>query len=318
MRTNTETQCTISVIVPTYNGERYLPGCLKSLLDQTFRDAEIIVVDNGSTDGSIPLIKKNFSQIVAVELGENLGFSGAVNEGIRRSEGGLIALLNNDAEAEPHWLENLHRASVEHSEASWFASKILCFDSRDVLDNAGHNFRPLGGVDRGFRRRDTPKYNKPGYIFGACAGAALYRREMLERLGGFDEDFFFYIEDFDLNFRAQLAGYKCWYVPDAVVYHRGAGTAGLYSNFHAYYQSRNTLLTLIKDLPTEGWLKLSLPILKAQMGNASYFASRGQGRAISMSKLSVLPLLPKMLRKRWRVQMGRKASWDYLLSLEDV
>src|SRR5215210_9226871 len=217
----------VTVIIPNWNGERFLSSCLGSLRQQSFEDFKTILVDNGSIDSSVEFVNHNFPEVRVLPLGENKGFSAAVNAGIRASHDEYVALLNNDSEVDTRWLEGLVEAADSYPEAGLFASKLVDFHDRRVLDGAGDALRLSGLPYRlGHGERDSGRFSRAGYVFGACAAAALYRREMLDEVGLFDEDFVSYCEDGDLSFRAQLAGYRCFYVPGAVVYHMGSASTG--------------------------------------------------------------------------------------------
>ena len=228
----------LSVIIPNWNGAHLLPTCLESLKRQTYTDLEIIVVDNASTDNSRELISRDYSSpfpgttagVRVVALDSNRGFAGGVNAGIRAARGKVIVLLNNDTEAEATWLEELVRALQSDSRAGMAASKLRLFDERDKLHSAGDFYR-VDGVpgNRGVWEVDRGQYDDAAStppVFGACAGAAAYRRELFDRIGVFDEDLGSYCEDVDLNWRARLAGYGCVYAPLAVVYHHLSATGG--------------------------------------------------------------------------------------------
>src|ERR671910_2429996 len=241
----------VTVVIPNWNGEQFLRLCLGSLRDQSFRVFETIVVDNGSVDSSITFVEEHFPEVDVVALGENLGIAAAFNAGIEASTLEYVVLLNNDTEQDPGWLEALVRAAEDHPEAGLFASKLVDFHDRGVLDGAGDAMRLSGLPYRlGHGERDRGQFDEPGYVFGACAAAALYRKSLFEEVGLFDEDFVSYCEDGDLSFRAQLAGHRCFYVPDAVVYHLGsASTGGKRSPTAIRLGSRNSLSLLVKDLP---------------------------------------------------------------------
>lgn len=283
-------------MVLNYNGKRYLDECLSSLAKQTFRDIEVIVVDNASTDGSIEHIESNFSWVRLVINKENLGFAGGTNSGIRAAEGEFILTLNNDARADSCLIEHLQKPMVD-SKVGVCAAKMLLADGR--INSTGICLSRSGAAwDRGMFELDTGQYEAQEEVFGACAGAALYRREMLDEIGLFDEDFFLYMEDVDLAFRARLAGWNCIYVPKAKVFHYHGGTAGAGSNLSVYYGNRNVVWYAVKDFPTR-LLITSLPfILARNLAVIPYYALRGQGRVILKSKLDALKGATQMLRKR--------------------
>ncbi|MEJ7632802.1 MAG: glycosyltransferase family 2 protein [Rubrobacteraceae bacterium] len=298
----------MSVIIPNWNTLKFLGPCLTSLREQTFQDFETILVDSGSTDDSLPFVAGNFPEVRILALGENRGFSGAVNAGIRASEAEFVVLLNNDTEQDPAWLAELARAAENHPEAGSFASKLLDFHDRDTLDGAGDALRKSGLPYRlGHGERDKGQFDKQVPVFGACAAAALYRREMLDDIGLFDEDFFAYCEDGDLSFRAQLAGYGCLYVPGAVVYHvGGASTGGKRSPTATRLGTRNGLCLLVKDLPTPLVPGMLLPIVAGQVTRLAVTTLSGVLPAHLAGLVEAMRLIPKMLRKRRDIQKRRR------------
>jgi GT2 family glycosyltransferase len=294
----------ISIVVLNYNGRRYLDDCLSSLAAQTFRDFEVIVVDNASKDGSVEHIKANFPWVRLVINKENLGFAGGTNSGIRAAQGELILTFNNDARADSRLLEELQKPMSDPNMAELkvgvCAAKILLADGR--INSTGICLSRSGAAwDRGMFEPDLGQYDAEEVVFGTCAGAALYRKEMLDEIGLFDEDFFLYMEDVDLAFRARLAGWRCVYVPKAVVYHHHGGTAGSGSDLSVYYVNRNVIWYVVKDFPL-GILLTSLPLILARnLATIPYYVLRGQGRVILKSKLDALKGVPGMIRKRRQV-----------------
>ena len=297
-------------MIPNWNGRRFLQTCLTSLRKQSFRDFETLLIDNGSTDGSLDFTARNFPEVRTISLGENRGFSVAVNAGIGASRTGLVALLNNDTEQDPEWLASLVRAADRHPEAGSFASKLVDFHDRRLLDGAGDALRLSGLPYRlGHGERDRRQFDAPGYVFGACAAAALYRRDMLEEVGLFDEDFVSYCEDADLSFRAQLAGYRCLYVPEAVVYHVGsASTGGKRSAPATRLGTRNSLSLLVKNLPLSAVPQLLPFSILDQVARLLITVAAGAGRAHFEGLAEAWRQLPLMLKKRREVQARKKVS----------
>lgn len=304
----------VTAIVPNWNGERLLELCLPSLRKQSFQNFEAIVVDNGSTDGSVELIERGFPEVKTISLGENKGFSAAVNAGIRASDAELVVLLNNDTEQDGAWLESLVRAADAHPEAGSFASKLVDFHDRRFLDGAGDALRLSGLPYRlGHGERDRGQFDKPSHVFGACAAAAMYRRSMLDevKLFGevFDEDFASYCEDGDLSFRAQLAGHRCFYVPDAVVYHMGsASTGGKRSATATRLGTRNSLSLLVKNLPLSVAPHLLPFFVLGQLARLLAAAASGVLPAHLAGLSEARRQLPAMLEKRRGIQTRKKAS----------
>jgi hypothetical protein len=242
----------ISIVIPNWNGVAFLPVCLDSLISQSFRDFEVIVVDNGSTDNSRDLLASKYKWVQVVALDKNEGFAGGCNRGISPARGMWVVLMNNDTEAHKDWLKNIAAAIKNKPEYSFFATKILRFDKREILDGTGDFISRSLFVFR-FGQFDTDKgqYDGLGEIFSPCGASAIYKKEMLDDVGLFDEDFFAYLEDIDLGMRAHIAGYRGFFVHDSVIYHiGGASTNSEQMSPWVYQQNiRNMFLILFKDIP---------------------------------------------------------------------
>jgi GT2 family glycosyltransferase len=310
-------QLPASIIIPNWNGAHHLPTCLDSLRRQSYPDFEVIVVDNGSSDGSLELLGRDYPEVKVVALPENRGFAGGVNAGIREAQGEIIAVFNNDAEADPRWLEKLAGALARHPEAGMATPKVLLFDRREVINTAG-DFYGVDGVpgNRGVWQRDEGQFDREEYVFGAAGVAAAYRRAMLDEVGLFDEDFFAFCEDVDLAWRAQLAGWKCVYVPQAVVYHKLSATGG--GKIASYYCGRNFIYVMTKNYPTTLLKKHWWRIVRAQIDIAweALKAWRGEAaRARLRGQLAGLWGLRQMLANRRVVQASKRVSDEYLESI---
>ena len=310
----------ISVVIPNWNGAPHLPTCLHALRRQTLPPLEVIVVDNASSDDSQQLIRTHFPEVTLLALPDNRRFAGACNAGIRAASQAAeaIALLNNDTEADPRWLENAARCLREHPDAGAVASKVRLFDRREYLHSAG-DFYSVRGVpgNRGVWQRDDGRFDAE-YVFGACGAAAIYRRTMLEAIGLLDERFEFSCEDVDLAWRAQLAGYRCALAHDAIVYHKVSATGGGVLN--SFYDGRNFIWLLAKDVPAEVWRAHWAAILREQWRIAwdALRAWRGQAaRNRLRGQLAGLLGLPRMLRARREVQRRRTISSEALRALLD-
>jgi GT2 family glycosyltransferase len=283
-----------AVVIPNWNGARWLPGCLESLAGQTLQPAEIIVVDNGSSDGSLELLRERYPDVRVIVLGRNTGFAFACNRGIEAAGGDQVALINTDVELQPDWLERMTRALESDPSAASVASKMMDLRERDRFYDAGDILRRDGACEqRGRFRRDDGRYDEPGAVFAACAGAALYRRSAVLSVGGFDERFFAYLEDVDLGLRLRLAGWTCVYEP-AVAYHASEGSSGALSRPMQSLVERNTLLLVAKAFPLR-WLPF---VLYRQLGWAWHALREGRLRAQLQGAVSALPVLPQMLRER--------------------
>lgn len=299
------------MVIPNWNTKRFLGPCLDSLRGQSFSDFEAIIVDNGSTDGSAGFAEREFPEARTISLGENRGFSAAVNEGIKASDSPLVVLLNSDTEQDPAWLASLVRASEAHPEAGFFASKLVDFHDRGRLDGAGDALRPSGLPYRlGHGERDLGQFDEPSRVFGACAAAAMYRRGMLEDIGLFDEDFGSYCEDADLSFRAQLAGYHCLYVPAAVVRHIGsASTGGSRSAAAARLGTRNSISLLVKNLPLSAVPHVLPFFLLGQLARLLVMAASKETLRAHLDGLAEAKKhLPAMLAKRRVIQSKKRLS----------
>jgi GT2 family glycosyltransferase len=307
----------VTVVIPSWNGAHHLPACLESLQRQTYPQVEVIVADNGSTDGSLDLLARDYPKVRVLALGQNLGFTGACNAGMQAARGDLVILLNNDTEADPRWLEEVVAAFQRHPEAGIVASKMLLFDQRDTFHTAGDFYR-MDGVpgNRGVWQKDTGQYDTEEYVFSACGGSAAYRKAMLEEVGLLDEDFFYSCEDLDLAWRAQLAGWRCIYAPRAIVYHKLSTTGGgVTASFH---DGRNFIYLLVKDYPGDLWRLHWRAILRAQLRLTweALRAWRGAAaRARLRGMLAGLLGAPRMLSKRRAVQRSRTVDRSYLESI---
>ena len=214
----------VTVIIPNYNGLKFMEPCMAALKRQTSQEFEVLVVDNGSADGSAEWLKEH--QIPGIFLKENTGFSGAVNAGIRASRTPYVILLNNDTEAEPDYIEELVKAIEQSPRIFSVSPRMIQMHRRDRMDDGGDMYSIMGWAYQRGVGQEIERYERPCHIFSACAGAAIYRREIFEEIGYFDEMHFAYLEDIDVGYRAKIAGYYNRYCPSAVVYHVGSGTSG--------------------------------------------------------------------------------------------
>jgi GT2 family glycosyltransferase len=307
----------VSIVIPNWNGARLLPACLHSLRKQSYRQIEVIVADNASSDGSQQLIASDFPEVKLVSLSENRGFTGACNAGMAASAGDILVLLNNDTEVDRCWVEEIVAAFGRHPEAGLLASKMLLFDRRDTLHTSGDFYRVNGlPGNRGVWQADADRYNVEEFVFSACGGSAAYRRTMLDAIGMLDDDFFFSCEDVDLAWRAQLAGWRCIYAPRAVVYHHLASTGG--GPTASFYDGRNTLWVIAKNYPGKLLWKNLGAIVKAQLRllRDALRAWRGAAaRARMWGILTGLMTIPFQLGKRRTIQSKRAVDLDYIESI---
>ncbi|MCC7371689.1 MAG: glycosyltransferase family 2 protein [Chloroflexi bacterium] len=307
----------IAVVVVNWNGAHLLRTCLGALRAQTFTDFETVLVDNGSSDDSLALVRAEFPEVRILALTENLGLAGGTNAALPHTDAPIIATLNNDTEADPRWLAELHAALEAHPEAGSAASKLLLFDRRDTIHSAG-DFYGLDGMpgNRGVWQHDDGQYDRPELIFGACAGAAAYRRAMLDDVGSFEDSFFMYCEDVDLSFRSQLLGYRCVYVPTAIVYHMLSATGG--GPLASYYCGRNFLRVIARNMPgpllRRVWPKIARAQLTMALESLRHIREPA-ARAKLRGQLAGLLELPRLQAERRTIQQRRRAPIGYLRSI---
>jgi GT2 family glycosyltransferase len=314
----------ITVVIPNFNGAALLPACLDSLLRQRRPPAAVVVVDNGSRDPSRDLALRHPLRPTLIAFPENRGFAAAVNAGIRAAETPAVALLNNDALADPRWIEAGARGMDRFPEADFFASLILRRQARDRVDSAGDAYphdgrpRPLGRDDR------AAGYDRVQEVFSASAGAAFFRRRLFDRVGWFDESFFAYLEDVDFGFRARLLGHRCLLLPEAVVFHQGAatpladrpGTRSEESSRRVRWIARNKVFVLAQNLPGR-WLVTWSPSVGFGLArSAGYHLLRsGQFASFLAGTLEGLARLPGRWSRRRSLQKQRQVRLADLAEL---
>lgn len=270
------TQILSTIIIPNYNGIKYIEKCLESLEGEP---AHILVVDNGSTDGSPELVTEKFPQAQLLRLERNYGFCGAVNRGIEKSKTTYVILLNNDTEVKKGFVRALEEALQKDRRVFSGSAQMLNLYQQELIDDAGDYYCALGWAFA--LGKDCPKqdYQVARHIFASCGGAAIYRKEILDAIGFLDENHFAYLEDIDLGYRARIHGYRNVYIPEAVVYHAGSGSSGSrYNEFKVDLTSRNSIYLIYKNMP---WLQilLNLPFLAAGFGiKTLFFVKKGFGK----------------------------------------
>ncbi|MBI5403110.1 MAG: glycosyltransferase family 2 protein [Ignavibacteriae bacterium] len=309
------------VIIPNFNGLENLKCVLASLRAQTVKDFGIIIVDNGSADGSVEYAEENIREATVIKNETNLGFSKAVNIGINYSlennNPDYIILLNNDIEVEKDFIEKGIDTFTKMKDAGFIACKMLNFFKREIIDDTGDFIRRNGGIPmaRGHGEKDTGQYDKPEYIFGACAGAAFYKAELFRNAGLFDEDFFAYLEDVDLSFRFQLAGYKCYYNPKIVCYHKRRETTSRFDGWETYYTEKNLVALRLKNYPIGLYIKYSPLFFLARVNRFIKYLgkrySKGTFGYAMKGYLKGLSEIPKSLGKRRQIQRNRKVKPGY-------
>ncbi|NWJ98120.1 MAG: glycosyltransferase [Chloroflexi bacterium] len=315
---------TYSIIIPNYNGAKFLPGCLDSIAAQTLAPLETIVVDDASTDNSVRLLGEEYSWVKVIARKKNGLFAAAVNDGIDAAQAEIIVLFNNDAEAEPNWLAAIDHTLREQPEIDAVASKIMLYDQPGFLHTAGDYYRANGVPgNRGAWQEDKGQYDRAEEVFGACAAAAAYRRAALDEVRSdhpdgkvLDESLTMYLEDVDLNLRLRLRGRRTLYQPAALVRHRLSATGG--GTRSSYQCGRNFIVVAFKDLPSEILRSNLCSILRSQLGY-TLFSLRHLRLATERARLKGqwdgLRALPATLRQRKQVQAHRQVSTAYFVNL---
>ena len=304
----------IVVLIVNWNGGAWLDRCLQSLTIQRRRPARVVVVDNASTDDSLERAAPRLRSVELIRLTRNVGFAEGNNIAAASArDADAFALLNPDAFAEPGWLEALAAAAERTPAAAAFACQMRLDAAPDLLDGAGDSYHVSGRAWRNAHRQPlSVGSTREIEVFAPCAAAALYRRRAFEEAGGFDEQFFCYFEDVDLGFRLRLLGYRCVYVPDAVVRHVGSALTGYRSDFAVYHGERNAVWTYVKNMPWPMfWLYLPQH-LALNAASLLFYPWRGQGRVVWRAKRDAFRGLARALRQRRAVQLTRRADWRIL------
>lgn len=297
-----------SVIVLTWNGRQWIDGCVQSLLTLTPPAAEILLVDNGSTDGTIEHVRRTYPTVRVVALESNVGFAAGNNAGARVATAPHLAFLNNDTRVEPGWLAALVRAVESEASVGLVTSRVVYMDRPDVVDSAGDGYLRCGGAFKRAHGAPVATTLDGGEVFGACGAAFLIRRQLFERLGGFDEDFFMVYEDVDLSYRARLAGWRCLYVPEALVHHAGSPSLGRVSDRAVSFGQRNLEWTWLKNTPAPLLWRSLGPHLLYTLAAAAGYARQGQLGPWLRGKAAAIRGFGPMLRKRREVQRTRTAD----------
>lgn len=292
----------IEIIIPNWNGEGMLRHCLQSLRQQTFSGFTVTVVDNGSRDGSVELVQQEFPEIRLIRFADNTGFSVAVNTGIEAARAPWLLLLNNDMEVAPDCLEHLRQAIARYPEYEFFALKMMNYHRRELVDGAGDAVLRGGvGYRLGTMELDGEDYRHDRETFGACAGAALYAKELFTRVGLFDNDFFAYLEDVDLNMRARRSGSRCLFVARAIVYHIGSASSGSKINeLTVRLSTRNNIYVLAKNYPFSLLLRFLPAIAVYQLAWLLFCLKKGMLRAYLSGLGQAMITLPGLLKKGGR------------------
>ncbi|BHH82990.1 glycosyltransferase family 2 protein [Desulforhopalus sp. 52FAK] len=306
----------IEVIIPNWNGSLMLQHCLRSLASQSFKNFTVTVVDNGSTDDTEEVLVRDYPDVQLIKFDHNTGFSVAVNAGIKQSTAPLILLLNNDMEVAPDCLQLLYDAAENNYDFEFFALKMVSFHDRDVLDGAGDVVLRGGvGYRLGTLEMDGDVYSSDREVFGACAGAALYRRRFFSAVGLFDEDFFAYLEDVDLNIRGRRLGLRCLYLHEAVVYHIGSATSGSKINpLTIRLSTRNNLNLLIKNYPLSYFVRFAPALLVYQCMWFLFCCKKLMLVAWFKGVLEAVSMFSRTKAKRTKLLTSTSRDWHTVLA----
>lgn len=271
----------ITVVIPNYNGLRFLEECLQALYAQTTDtpEYEVVMVDNGSSDGSVEFVRENYPEVRIKALSENTGFSYAVNAGIEKSASDYVILLNNDTKVKSEFIKYLYEAIETRPQAFSVSAKMLMWDKPEFIDDAGDRYCVFGWAFARGKGKPSELYHTPCEVFSACAGAAIYRRSVFDKIGLFDVEHFAYMEDIDVGYRARIFGYRNYYEPRAEVIHYGSASSGSrYNEFKASLASANNVYVVWKNMPFLQWI-VNLPFLFVGFfAKFLFFCKKGMGR----------------------------------------
>ncbi len=269
----------VSVIIPNYNGKKYLKKCIASLKEQSYLNVEIIVIDNASTDSEYEWLRQDQS-ILFEQLNHNYGFSKAVNKGIKRANGEFVLLLNNDTVVTPDFVKELVKTMERNQRIFGVSSKMISYHEPEKIDDAGDEYTLLGWTLKRGDGEDIERYTKESKVFSSCAGAALYRRKIFNQIGYFDENFFAYMEDVDISYRARIYGYYNVFCPNAKVYHIGSATSGSrYNTFKVKLAARNNVYVAYKNMPLLQLVINSPFLIMGYLIKYLFFMKKGMGEA---------------------------------------
>lgn len=299
----------VSIIIPNYNGSKYIKQCIDSLKRQTYKGYELIIVDNASKDDSIKIIEKIYPSAKLIKNQENKGFSTAVNQGIKAAKGEYVVLLNNDTVVFEDWLENLVKCIEKDKKIFSACSKMIRYNEKDKIDDAGDEYNILGWAYKCGDGESIEKYTKDRQVFSSCGGAAIYRKSVFEEIGYFDESFFAYMEDVDISYRAKIHGYKNMYSSSAKVYHIGSATTGSkYNSFKIKLAARNNIYVIYKNMPIIQLL-INIPfLLLGQFVKFIFFSIKGYKKEFISGAIEAF----KNLRKIEKTKFNKKILFSYI------
>lgn len=300
--TETTVDPLVSIIIVNWNGRSLLQECLEAVMRQSYVHYEVLLVDNASHDGSVEYVRTAYPQVQIIPLSENTGFTGGNIAGLLEAGGEYIALLNNDAVLTDHWLEVMVN-SLRSDDSIGFCSSKIIIAGTDLVDSVGDTFTTAFTGTKMGEYEPEHGFTERRQVPGACAAAVIYKRSMLDQIGFLDEDFFFNHEDTDLNLRAWLSGWKCLFVPEAVVYHKVNASVGELSDTGVYYFSRNNVWVWIKNTPAPFMIRYLPQRIIYELSSCAFFClKKGKWGPFLRGKKDAIKKIPLMLRKRRAVQ----------------
>lgn len=304
----------VDIIIPNYNGSKYLKKCIESILKQKYSKFRIIIIDNNSTDDIYNIIK-NYKNLIFKKLDKNYGFSKAVNEGIKLSKSDYVVLLNNDTEIKDDWLEKMLAKIKSDEKIFSVCSKMIKYNDKTLIDDAGDEYTLFSWTIKRGDGKKINRFNRDKSVFSSCAGAAIYRKDILEEIGYFDETFFAYMEDVDICYRAKINGYKNMYCADAQVYHVGSATSGSkYNSFKVKLSARNNVYVIYKNLPFFQILINGLFILMGFLIKYIFFSKKGYGKEYKKGFIEGIKTLKNVEKNTFKFKnMLNYMKIEYLL-----
>lgn len=307
----------IDIVIPNYNGSKYLKKCIDSIYIQTYSHFRVIIIDNASTDSNYNWLDK-YEKIIFKRLDQNYGFDKAVNEGIAMSNTEYVVLLNNDTVAKKDWLENLINCIKNDSKIFSVCSKMIRYDDINIIDDAGDEYNALGWGYKIGDGQPITLHTATKEVFSSCAGAAIYRRSILDKIGYFDNRFFAYMEDIDISYRAKIHGYKNIYCADAHIYHIGSATTGSkYNAFKVKLSARNNVYVPYKNMPVIQ-LIINIPFLIIGfLVKYVFFIKKGFGKEYKDGFIEGIKTLKEVKKVKFELKNSKNyivIEWELLLN----
>lgn len=293
----------VTIVIPNFNGERYLASCIDSLQNQSIKDFDVILVDDGSRDNSLKLVEENYKYVKCIASDKNNGFCASVNLGIKNSVTPYVILLNNDTVADEFFVEEMLKSIKSFKKAFSCSACMRQFNDRDIIDDAGDLYNALGWARARGKDKYYANYQKKKKIFASCGGAAIYKKDVFEEIGYFDERHFAYLEDIDVGYRSKINGYINYYQPNAIIYHIGSGTSGSrYNDFKIKHSSRNSVYLIYKNMPVLQIIINMIPIFIGFFVKYLFFLKKGYGKLYINGLCEGLKMSNRENKVRFRIK----------------